>query len=327
MDTLLNLRAGRIFTIVRSVVPGSTLEIRNAAGRSVVEGGAGKGRYIITADGTQVADRDSAVPLKVIGDTGITVIKPGQKFDPREGKVFAAAAPAAVEEMIDLDEIQSLGEQLTRAAATQIEDASEALVLSVGDNSSADKDGNGFSKLRAGQVLAQGAIVRSGSEEVIDLFLRRWGTTIRLMPDTEVALEKMSRRAGTNVPALQTRLDLRRGRIFCFIRIPVPESTFEIKTKAGLSALNSAGAGRYDVRADGTIVTGKGSFRQLKVVTEKGVVMITPGQKFTPEDGHLMPAAPSEVELMMIQIDQLAGLSEQLSADELRASEGAPVIK
>lgn len=326
METLLHLRAGRIFTVVRSDVPGSTLEIRNAAGRSVVEGGGGKGRYIITADGTQIADKDSAVPLKVIGDTGITVIKPGQKFDAREGKVFSAAAPAAVEEMIDLDEIQSLGEQLTPAAATKGKDASEAVVLSVGNNSSADK-GEGFTKLRTGQVLAQGAVVRTGSEEVVDLFLRRWGTTVRLMPNSELALEKMSRMPGTNAPALHTRLDLRQGRIFCFVRIPVPESAFEIKTKAGLSVLNAAGAGRYDIRADGTIVTGKSSFRQLKVVTEKGVVMVTPGQKFTPKDGHLTPAAPSEVELMMIQIDELAALADQLSSDELRAGENALVIK
>ena len=39
MNTLLDLRTGRIFTVVRSLVPGSTIEIRNAAGRSVMEGG------------------------------------------------------------------------------------------------------------------------------------------------------------------------------------------------------------------------------------------------------------------------------------------------
>src|SRR5208283_6226892 len=52
--TLLDLRAGRIFTVVRSKVAGNIMEIRNAAGRSVVEG-SGIGRYIITADGTHVS--------------------------------------------------------------------------------------------------------------------------------------------------------------------------------------------------------------------------------------------------------------------------------
>lgn len=324
METLLNLKSGRIFTAVRSLVPGSTLEIRNAAGRSVVEGAGGNGRYIITADGTHVTDKDSAVPLKVVGETGITIIKPGQKFNSSEGKVFAAAPPAAVEELIDLDEIQSLAEELT---APVREEASDAVILSVGPNSTADKKGEGFAKLRAGQVLAQGAVIRSGDEEVIDLFLRRWGTTVRLMPNTELALDKMSRTPGANGPALRTLLDLRKGRIFCFIRIPVPESVFEIKTQAGLSVLKSQGAGRYDIRANGAIVTGLGSFRQLQVVTEKGVVMITPGQKFTPEDGHLMPAAPSEVELLMIQMDQLVALAEQLSSENAPVTDEVLVFK
>lgn len=115
MQTLLNLRSGRIFTVVRSLVPGSTFEIRNAAGRSVVEGGGGKGRYIITADGTHVADKHSAVPLKVVGETGVTIITPGQKFNAKEGKMFALEAPEAVELLIDFDELDALAEQLTPA--------------------------------------------------------------------------------------------------------------------------------------------------------------------------------------------------------------------
>jgi hypothetical protein len=322
METLLDLRTGRIFTVVRSLVPGSTLEIRNAAGRSVVEGGGGKGRYIITADGTHVTDKDSVVPLKLIGETGITVITPGQKFNAREGKMFALNATAAVEEFIDLDEIQSLGEQLTPSLAKVTEDDSEALVLAVGDQSTYDQKGGSFERLRVGQVLTQSAVIRSGKDTVIDLFLRRWGTTVRLMPGSELALEKMSRRTANTVASLETHLDLREGRIFCFIRIPVPESTFEVKTKAGRSLLKSAGAGRYDIRADGTIVAGKSSFQQLQVTTEHGIVMITPGQKFTPQDGHTTPAAPSDVEMMMIQMDQLVALAEQLSSEEKANEDG-----
>lgn len=113
METALDLRAGRIFTVVRSLVPGSTLEIKNAAGRSVVEGGGGKGRYIITADGTQVTEKNSAVPLKIIGERGITIITPGQRFDAKEGKQFPLATPEAVQLLIDFDELDSLAEQLT----------------------------------------------------------------------------------------------------------------------------------------------------------------------------------------------------------------------
>jgi len=110
VNTLLDLRKGRIFTVVRSTVAGSTLEIRNAAGRSVVEG-SGVGRYIITADGTHVAAEGSAIPLKLIRENGITLIAAGQQFDPKDGKVLAASPPLWVKDMIQLDELQAVTEQ------------------------------------------------------------------------------------------------------------------------------------------------------------------------------------------------------------------------
>jgi hypothetical protein len=322
LNTLLDLRSGRIFTVVRALVPGSTLEIRNAAGRSVVEGGGDKGRYIITSDGTQIADKESRIPLKILaGDTGITIIKPGQKFDAKEGKALPLDASAAVEEFIALDEIQSLAEELTPALASKVADDSQALVLSVGENSTYSKEGGRFEKLKVGQVLTQGATIRSGDDTVIDLFLRRWGTTVRLIPNTELVLEKMTKTAGAAAPALMTRLNLQKGRIFCFIRVPVANSKFEVKTAKGTALIESAGAGRYDIRANGAIVAGKSSFNQIKVVSEDGVKVMVPGQSFNAEDGHITPAAPSDVELLVIQMDQLVALAEHLTAEEEAAKQ------
>ncbi len=110
METVLAVRAGRIFTVVRSLVPGSTFEIRNEAGRSVVEGG-GAGRYIITADGTHVTEKGSAVPLKVIGESGITVIGPGMKYGANQGKVLPLDSSEAEKFLIDFDEMDSLADR------------------------------------------------------------------------------------------------------------------------------------------------------------------------------------------------------------------------
>lgn len=112
LETLLDLRQGRIFTVARSLVEGSILEIRNAAGRAVVEcGPAGSmGRYIITADGTQVADQSSVLPLKVVCEKGITVVLPGHKFDSKEGKMLALETPEKVLTLIEFDELHALAE-------------------------------------------------------------------------------------------------------------------------------------------------------------------------------------------------------------------------
>ncbi|MGA2555488.1 MAG: hypothetical protein ABSG04_04365, partial [Verrucomicrobiota bacterium] len=109
VHTLLDLRTGRIFTVVRSAVAGSTLEIRNAAGRAVVEG-SGIGRYIIAADGTHVVATGSVVPLKVIGENGITVVAAGEQFDKKDGKMLPASPSAWVKDLIELDELQAATE-------------------------------------------------------------------------------------------------------------------------------------------------------------------------------------------------------------------------
>jgi DNA-binding response OmpR family regulator len=107
--TLLDLRTGRIFTVVRSAVKGSTLEIRNAAGRSVVEG-SGVGRYIITADGTHVSAIGSVIPLKLIGENGITIIAAGEQFTRKDGKMLPGSPSLYVKDLIQLDELQAITE-------------------------------------------------------------------------------------------------------------------------------------------------------------------------------------------------------------------------
>lgn len=122
MDTLLALEKGRIFIAVRSRVIASTFEIRNAAGRSVVEGGGRRGRYIVTADGTHVTEKGSAVPLKVIGETGVTIMAPGMQFSRKDGKRLPLEAPEAVKLLIEFDELDSLAEQWAVTDATPEKD-------------------------------------------------------------------------------------------------------------------------------------------------------------------------------------------------------------
>lgn len=111
MQTLLDLRKGRIFTVSRSLVPKSTFEIRNAAGRSVVEGCGGKCRYIVTADGSHVTEKNSVAPVKVVGENGVTLITPGMKLAAKDGKMLPLEAPESVKLLIEFDELDSLEEQ------------------------------------------------------------------------------------------------------------------------------------------------------------------------------------------------------------------------
>jgi hypothetical protein len=110
MHIVLELRAGKIFTVVRSAKADSTLEIRNAAGRSVVEGSRA-GRYIITADGTHVSHKDTAVPLKLIGENGTTFIAAGEQFTRQDGKTLFVPSTLFVQDLAQLDDLQAVAEK------------------------------------------------------------------------------------------------------------------------------------------------------------------------------------------------------------------------
>ncbi len=107
VHTLLDLRTGRIFAVVRHTVPGSTMEIKNKDGRAVVEG-SGIGRYIITADGTHVAANGSGIPLKVVHENGITVVAAGEQFSKKDGKTLPLDSGVWVKELMQMDELDAV---------------------------------------------------------------------------------------------------------------------------------------------------------------------------------------------------------------------------
>lgn len=109
MDIILELRAGKILAVVRPAKTDSTLEIRNAAGRSVVEGSR-LGRYIITADGINVSDKDSAAPLQLIRDNGTLSLAAGEQFTKQKGKTLFVPSTLFVQDLAQLDELQAVAQ-------------------------------------------------------------------------------------------------------------------------------------------------------------------------------------------------------------------------
>jgi hypothetical protein len=102
---ILDLRSGRIFTVVCSAGVGVKLEISNSAGRSVVEGH-GMGRYVITADGTHITAVGSVIPLKLMGENGITTIAAGQQFTKQDGKLLPLSRTSYDKDLVQLDKLQ-----------------------------------------------------------------------------------------------------------------------------------------------------------------------------------------------------------------------------
>jgi hypothetical protein len=202
------------------------------------------------------------------------------------------------------------------------EDSTEpqAIVLTVTGKCEYSEDGNTFSELKDEQVLKQGTTLRTGSgSSRADVFFRRTGTTVRLQPDTEIRLEKMTREMRDGRAEMRTLLDLKSGRIFTVVRSFLPGSRLEVRNAAGVARIEGAGSrGRYIITADGSHVTDKNSDVPLQVVRETGVTIIKPGQQFFAKDGKLLAQDPSEEVKSLIQFDEIHALAEKW--DKPRAS-------
>ena len=109
VHTLLALHTGKLFTVVHAAVAGSTLEIRNAGGCSAAEG-SGVSKCIITADGTHVWAQGSAIPIKIRGENGSTIIAAGRHLAAKDGAALPVSANLWMQDLSPLEELQAVME-------------------------------------------------------------------------------------------------------------------------------------------------------------------------------------------------------------------------
>jgi len=192
-----------------------------------------------------------------------------------------------------------------------------AMTLSVHGKCECSVDGVTFADLAKGQILEQGAIVRTGDDARTDLFFRRTGTTVRLQAGTELRIEKLTLTMKDGLPVVHTLLDLRAGRIFTVVRSEVAGSTLEIRNAAGRSVVEGSGVGRYIITADGTRVVATGSVIPLKVIGDNGITVVAAGQQFDPKEGKTLAASPSLWVKDMIELDELQAATQDPAAKEL----------
>jgi hypothetical protein len=173
-----------------------------------------------------------------------------------------------------------------------------------------------FDKLLQGQLLEQGAIIRTSQDAHADLFFRRTGTIVRLQPDTEIKIEKMSVTMKGDLPFVHTLLDLHSGRIFTVVRSEVADSVFEIRNAAGRSVMEGSGTGKYIITADGSQVSAEGSDIPLKLMGQNGITIISAGQQFAPKDGKMLPLDTGLWVKDLIQLDELQSIMQESAAKD-----------
>lgn len=229
--------------------------------------------------------------------------------------LFAALAlwPLAITTLAQIQPGTVQNTDLTSVKVTETSDVPKAVVIAVQGKCEYSDDGSLFTALKPDQVLNQGAVVRTGEDARADLFFRRVGTTVRLQPNSDVKLEKMTHSMKAGVSETHTLLDLRKGRIFTVVRSSVPGTTLEIRNAAGRSVVEGAGSGRYIITADGTQIADKKSGIPLKVIGDTGITVIPPGKSFAAKEGKMLPADVPEEVKTLIELDELQELTDKMS--------------
>jgi hypothetical protein len=230
--------------------------------------------------------------LAVTNKGGVTNLSESQPARPNPGKEGPAAAA-----------MESFPVKLPASAMTS--SRRQVDVLLTNGISLSSEDGIRFKPLRPRDVLFEGAIVRTGPASWSDFFIRRTGTTVRLAPESEVRIAKLSEESENGVPVMDTWLELRRGRIFTVVRALAPGSTLEISDAAGQSVIEGGGLGCYMITAPGPASGDKLSLTPLRVISQIGTSVIAPGQGYNARDGAALSLVPSSWETMLIQLDEL----------------------
>jgi len=183
------------------------------------------------------------------------------------------------------------------------------------------EDGTNFHTLDVHHVLRESAIIRTGKRSWSDLFIRRAGITVRLAPESEMKIAKLSESSHKGVRVTDTLLELLKGRIFTVVRALVPGSILEISDAAGRSVIAGGGLGSYMITAPGPDSADKLSVIPLRVISQKGTDVFAPGQKYSAKDGATLPLAASPWETMLIQLDEL-----DAETDKALAEPGTPEL-
>jgi hypothetical protein len=124
-----------------------------------------------------------------------------------------------------------------------------AVVLDVQGDCQVSNDGTNFRILKKSAELGDNVTIRTGAQGSADVFLKRMGTTVRLKPNTEISLNRVSKKKDER-HELATTVDVRKGKMLAVVHSNVAGSSLEIKNAVGKKLTDTTAGSRYMVSAD-----------------------------------------------------------------------------
>jgi hypothetical protein len=170
-----------------------------------------------------------------------------------------------------------------------------AVVRTVRGTASYAEQAGEWRPLKQGQVLRPGAILRTGADSDVRLFLDDNGPDVRLLDSTTLALDRLHIEPTGTDNVIETRLNLTTGTIQGLVRRLAPASRYEVVTPNTVVGVGRTTAQtRYQISANG--VTHVESGQMVVVYTnpatgQMSTHTVSAGQTFVPPVGP--DAAPT----------------------------------
>lgn len=133
---------------------------------------------------------------------------------------------------------------------------------------------------RSGQKVSQGLAVKTQTSP-LDLFLGDNGPFLRVHENTEVEVTRLTLHRTGVEKVIDTRLDLRVGRISGAVKKLAAQSTYMVRTRSNLIRIRGA---EYEIHADGScaIITGF-----AEIITPTHIHTVNAGEKYDPPQASL----------------------------------------
>jgi len=163
--------------------------------------------------------------------------------------------------------------------------------------------GAAWQGLRADSMLSPGASIKTGPEATVDLVLQYNGTVLRLLPNSELRLEKMNKEAAGEELITETSLNLVSGSLVGSQKKLASPSKLQIRLPSGVASIKGT---EYVVRADGAVSVLSGSVSVNYNLPGHGgsvKVSIAAGFSFNPATGQVVPTTPAYLENLIAHIN------------------------
>jgi hypothetical protein len=150
-----------------------------------------------------------------------------------------------------------------------------------------------WQSLRVGQVLRPGAVVRTGVDSRVQLFLDDNGPDVRLFESTTLGLDRLQiEQTGTGAD-IETQLNLTAGTIEGTVRRLTPASRYEVKTPNAVIGVGRTTAQTvYQISANGVTHVRSGQMVVVYINPATGEMSthtVSAGQSFYPPVGPDLP--------------------------------------